>query len=79
MAIPLIALKENEKFFIKLLVTNSNPIKASWFLKKRKTCLCNDDIIKNKEFLKVNRNNDCPYCVYDEACDIKPKQIDLKV
>lgn len=79
MIIPSVPLNENEKFIIKLSLANLHPIEASWSLKKRKTCLCNDETMKYKSVIRRNSRDGCLYCIHDQSCTIAPKKISLKV
>lgn len=77
MIVPFTNMFENEKFTIKLLLKNSLIHNSSWIIKKQKICLCKKK--ENRIIMKKCRNKKCLFCVHDEACDIKPKDITLKV
>jgi hypothetical protein len=79
MVVPLVTLKDHEKFIIKFLLVNSNPIKASWYLNPKKICLCNNRSMVNKNKKKLNCDKNCFYCIHDQSCAIYPKKITLMV
>lgn len=75
MIVPFTNLYDREKFIIKLLLKNSQLYDTTWTFKKKKTCLCKKG--ENKNIMK--KRKECLFCVHDEACDIRPKDISLKV
>ncbi|XP_011499552.1 PREDICTED: coiled-coil domain-containing protein 108-like [Ceratosolen solmsi marchali] len=77
MVIPLVTLNEHEKFIVKLLVVNLNPLKASWYFKQKKTCLCKEQTKKKKYLKNQNSDKNCVYCIHDQSFIIYPTNLTL--